>query len=233
MYGSMVWHWRAYNARIGESVDVAVIIKAPRVVLLTVFIRYLKHYTTKAYGVVLMTYQVMPDYWIGNLNRVRRYWKSMKWRMSPTPLGGKSAKKIVYYGQLVSREIHGMYRLDIQGQNGRLLGQFPIVEPRFTLGRLINPDNRDSDTSRFLALFGQDARLVANATDMAMVIVNLQSDYPDVELQLDVELENDPEVDVDELVAFVQRISGMDLDALPDQQITLTISQKQGAVARQ
>ena len=121
-----------------------------------------------------------------------------------------------------------MYVLEILGQHGRQIGEFPITEPRFTLARLVNPDNRDTDGSRFLGLFGEDARLVARITDMTLVIANLHADYPDVEMQLDIQLDNDPEVDVDELVAFVQRVSGIDLDTLPDKAFTLNIYDKVG-----
>jgi hypothetical protein len=121
-----------------------------------------------------------------------------------------------------------MYVLVVSGHQDRPLGEFTITEPRFTLARLINPDNRDTDGSRFIGLFGDDARTVARATNMTLVIDNLHADYPDVEIQLDTELEHDPEVDVDELVNFVQKVSGVDLDALPDNSFTLTFYNKAG-----
>jgi hypothetical protein len=119
-----------------------------------------------------------------------------------------------------------MFVMDVLGDKDRMLGQFVINEPRFTVGRLINPDNRDSDATRFLALFGEDARQIAQCKEITFCINQLQSDYPDVELHVEQDLENDPELDVDELVLFVKRITGLDLDTLPDKQFTVVIEDR-------
>jgi hypothetical protein len=117
------------------------------------------------------------------------------------------------------------YTLALLGDNDRLLGTFPIQQARFTLGAMVNPDNRDTDPARFLSLFGEDARQVAIAKTLTMHITNLQADYPDVELSLDFDLENEPEVDVDALVYWVKQQTSLDLDTLSDKNFTLTVAQ--------
>jgi hypothetical protein len=117
------------------------------------------------------------------------------------------------------------YMLTLTGDHDRPLGTFPITQPRFTLGALINPDGQDDSPYRFISLFGEDASRVSASTDVTVMIQNLSADYPEVTLDVAETLQAEPEIDVDMLVAWVHQCTGLDLDNLKDHTVSLTVQQ--------